>query len=198
MSKIDKFLSGLSRTELLATIKAAAAELKSRRAFYIKHLTKKCGHRDCRCYQGFEHGPYAYLLHTDASGKQIQKSLGRVLIDEDFRAMAEEEQPSPVTFRLSDRQVSRVAEEDRWGQGIRLTRLTQHGFEKLHEMRRDEDTMDRKTEIWIDHRKYEKALALWNDRQEIALSQWGVHGVGTKKGIATLDALVEQGYYFSP
>lgn len=196
MGKIESFLSELSRAELLTTIKAATAELRSRRAFSLKELFKKCGFTDCWCSDTDGHGPYIYVMYSDGQ-RQVQRSLGRKITSDEMTAMANKLPPKWYDFRISQRQVDNLSDDEKMKRGWSLHTLTEVEFESHYGVKIGGDTFGRKQEIWINSKKYNVILGVWLDEQTVLESEWILHGVGTLKGVRLLDRLKDDGGYLN-
>lgn len=199
MGKLEAFVKDLTRYELECLVKVAKKELTGRRSFTIKHLLKKCGKAECMCaYESYmAHGPYAYAIYVNKdTGKQEQKSLGRVLCSEDFEALRQEEGPDWYDYRVSERRLKSIDKAEHYKKEWYERELNPTNFENYYGVSMNEDTLSRPRMITIDYKKYHREFTMWEDRREIGGSKWQTQGVGTLKGIRLLDALEEQGYYF--
>lgn len=196
MSNLREIVSRLDRYQLERIIELAQVELSGRRPYRLTELAKTCGAQDCRCQQGYLHGPYLYAIFQNGTGKQTQKSLGRVLIPEDFEAMSQEPFPQIFNFRISDRRLKSNPNLDtRQAKGWKKHELSDSQYLAHYGVGQFEDTFERPTQIWIDQKRYGAAHSQWNNAQKIASNRWKQWGLGTKDGIRYLEDLESQGYY---
>lgn len=195
MTDLREIVSGLDRWQLERIVELAREELKQRRPYRLTELTKKCGKKDCRCQQGYGHGPYLYAIFQNGSG-QTQKSLGRVLVQEDFEAMAQEPFPLVFDYRISARRLKSYSQlATREAKGWAQHNLTDSEYLSHYGIGRFEDTFERPTEIWIDRKKYDLAYGTWSNAQEVASNRWKRWGLGSLAGIRYLEQLEDSGYY---
>lgn len=194
MSKIDQFLRGLTKFELEDCLEKTRAELKTRRPFYLKQVTKKCGKPNCTCYQGYEHGPYLYATFQ-RDGKQVQKSLGRAFSFEEIAEMAAEPKPTFVDYRVSNKRAERFSPSEHEKKGWALHELSKEEFEQHYGLPIGGDLLDRPRMFLVNVEDFSKDTEEWLKTIRIVSSRWAGFGVGTLKGVRFLDGLVDDGYY---
>lgn len=203
MSKIEDFLDGMKRWELIKLIERTEKALKYLRPFRIKLMLKRCGKEGCPCKGTKGHGPYTYVVYTDRQGNPRQRSLGKALTAADLDILDAAKEPQRYEFSVPNFWITGQAlaeaearTADHQSTGICFLYLTPLEFYSYYNIGEEDDTLNMPHRLAYDRGKFQEEWDRWKAGQKIAGSGWAEFGVGTSKGIGILDTLSSEGYYF--
>lgn len=192
-AKVD--IGQMSREELLELQEEIGSRLKQFKQMRIKSRFVTCGVAGCWCEGRAEHGPYLYVSYRQG-GKQKTASLGHKFT---VSALLGWQVEFPVIWDFlttPDEEYGKMARIDT--EGWVSMELSDSQFMSRYGVSKEEDKFNRHVEFWGPMEEYDRYCVehgLANERAHVPFSDWARYGVGTLKGIATLDGLRRQGYY---
>lgn len=190
MATISEFLQSLDRPGLIALKAQVEDEIKRRVPIKIREIYKRCGKADCTCQYGelddYGHGPYLYATWSH-KGKQRQRSLGKKWTTSAMHKLRDKTEPRPYQYAITEK-----SKTD--GQPHALSYEDFYSHYGVYPM---DDALGRPRVISVNYDAYSRDYQVWQDGQEIALSEFAHLGIGTMKGLATLRNLLNDGKYLA-